>query len=229
VVKVIDLGGSLLAPRDIDVSYLERLIRVLKDYLEGDHDRRLIVVCGGGDPARRYQSAYRSLVARADPDAEDWIGIAATRLNAELFKRALGNLAPDPVAVDPTAVSVFCGRVLVGAGWKPGFSTDYDAVLLAERFGAPDLIRLSNVARVYTGDPNSDPNARPIDRATWSEFSGLVAGDWRPGRSGPMDPVATRRAAEIGLRVIFAGGGDLANLSAILADAEFEATVIGPD
>jgi uridylate kinase len=229
LIKVIDLGGSLLVPGDIDVEYLAGLVRVIKDYLDRDDDRRLIVVCGGGEPARKYQEAYRQLVAHADPEAQDWIGIAATRLNAELFKRSLGNLAPDPIVTDPTAVLEFRGRVLVGSGWKPGFSTDYDAVLLAERFGAPELVRLSNVAKVYTGDPNRDSAARPVERATWSEFSALVAGEWTPGRRGPMDPVATRRAAKTGLRVIFAGGSDLENLSAILADGDYEATVIGPD
>ena len=44
-----------------------------------------------------------------------------------------------------------------------------------------------------------------------------------------MDPVATRKASEIGLRVIFAGGSDLENLAAILVDGTFEGTIIGPE
>ena len=68
-------------------------------------DRRFVVVCGGGDPARRYQAAYRALARPLDDAAADWIGIAATRLNAELIKRLFADLAPDEVVTDPTTVT----------------------------------------------------------------------------------------------------------------------------
>ena len=61
-----------------------------------------------------------------------------------------GPLAPDAVVTDPTAVSELHAPVLVAAGWKPGFSHDFDAVILAERLATPghapvvvdDLLRL---------------------------------------------------------------------------------------
>jgi uridylate kinase len=133
------------------------------------------------------------------------------------------------VVVDPTAAEAMGGRILVAGGWKPGFSTDNDAVLLAERFGADTVINLSNIEKIYTADPRVDPDARPIDHIGWAEFRKIVGDEWTPGRNLPFDPVAARRGQELGLRVISASGSDLENIAAILRDGDFEGSVIGPD
>ena len=83
----------------------------------------------------------------------------ATRLNAQMMKAVMGEWCKDPVVTDPTVVKSMKGRVLVAAGWKPGWSTDYDAVLLAETFKARTILNLSNIRKVYTADPNLDPSA----------------------------------------------------------------------
>jgi uridylate kinase len=119
------------------------------------------------------------------------------------------------------------GRVLVAAGWKPGFSSDNDAVLLAERFGAGSVINLSNIEQVYTDDPKKNPDARPIDAISWPDFRALVGDEWKPGKNVPFDPVASRRAAELGLKVICAAGRDLENLGKILRGEAFLGTTIG--
>lgn len=229
---VISLGGSILVPDAPDTGLIAAYRDLLTDYCAQD-GRRCIIIVGGGGPARRYQGAYRELCAAhgAGPDSasQDWIGIMATRLNAELFRHALGTLCSDPVVTDPSAELSFTGQVLVGAGWKPGFSTDFDAVMLAERYGADTVVNLSNIAQVYTADPKLDPNARPLERVSWQEFLAIVGEDWTPGSNLPFDPVATRRASERGLRVIAANGRDLENTRAILTGAPFTGTTIGPD
>lgn len=227
--KVISLGGSIIVPDKVDSNFLLAFRAALLEYLERKPDSRLILVCGGGGPAREYQRAYRAVIPEADADVLDWIGIAATRLNAELLKQLFRDFCLEQVITDPTAVSVFPGRILVAAGWKPGFSTDYDAVLLAERFQADTLLNLSNITKVYTGDPKVDPKAEPLDRVDWKDFQKLVGSTWKPGINVPFDPVATERAAQIKLRVIVAGGRNIDNLKKILYDQEFEGTVIGPD
>jgi uridylate kinase len=227
--KVISLGGSIIVPEKVDSDFLLAFRATILEYLERNPDNRLILVCGGGAPAREYQRAYRSVIPEADADILDWIGIAATRLNAELLKQLFRDFCLEQVITDPTALSVFPGRVLVAAGWKPGFSTDYDAVLLAERFQADTLLNLSNITKVYTGDPKVEPKAQPLDRVSWQDFQKLVGRTWKPGINVPFDPVATERAAQIKLRVIVAGGRNIDNLKKILYDQEFEGTVIGPD
>jgi uridylate kinase len=227
--KVISLGGSIIVPDKVDSNFLLAFRAAILEYLERKGDSRLIIVCGGGAPAREYQRAYRAVIPEADADVLDWIGIAATRLNAELLRQLFRELCLEQVITDPTAVSVFPGRILVAAGWKPGFSTDNDAVLLAERFQAVTLLNLSNIVKVYTADPKTDPEAKPLDSISWKEFQKLVGDTWKPGINVPFDPVATEKAARLRLRVIVAGGRNIDNLKKILYDQKFEGTVIGPD
>jgi len=196
-------------------------------WLDEASGRRVVLITGGGAPARVFQKAYRDVVASPEAAAQDWIGIAATRLNGALVKAIFGHDCPDDVVTDPTAAFTWTGRVLVAAGWKPGFSTDFDAVLLAERFGAQTVINLSNIRQVYTDDPKKNPNARPLDAVTWPEFQAIVGTEWNPGLNAPFDPVATKKAAELNLTVYVAAGGDLPNLDHILRHQPFVGTVIG--
>jgi len=227
-VTVMSLGGSLIAPDAVDTGFLASFHRLAVAHLEAAPRRKLIVICGGGGLARRYQAACRELAPAASSDDLDWIGIAATRVNAELVRRMFGPLCRGGVVTDPTAVRRLAGRVMVAAGWKPGFSTDNDAVILARRFGAATLINLSNIAKVHTADPKADPSARPLDAVSWAEFRRIVGDEWAPGRNLPFDPSATRAAAAARLRVVFADGRNLANLEAILAGGQFVGTTIGP-
>ena len=231
--KVLSLGGSIVAPEGPDPSFLASFRELVVSYLDAAPDRRLILVVGGGGPAREWQKAYRSVSESAgtvaEPEAQDWIGIMATRLNAQLVKAMFGHLCPQDVVTDPTSVELFMGRILVASGWKPGWSTDYDAVLLAERFGADEVLNLSNIAKVYTADPRLDPAAKPIDSINWADFRRIVGDEWVPGKNLPFDPIATKKAAELGLKVVCASGRDLDNLRHILAGEDFTGTTIGPD
>ncbi|HPX48081.1 MAG TPA: UMP kinase, partial [Treponemataceae bacterium] len=116
--------------------------------------------------------------------------------------------------------------ILVAAGWKPGFSTDNDAVYLAERFDAQTVINLSNIAKVYTDDPRNNPEATPIDSISWADFRKIVGDEWIPGKNVPFDPVASIHAQKAGISVICAAGRDIENLSAILDGKPFTGTTI---
>ena len=91
------------------------------------------------------------------------------------------------------------------------------------------MVNLSNIARVYTADPRSDPEARPLERASWKEMFAIVGDAWTPGKNTPFDPVAARAAASARIRVVFADGRDLSNLRRILEGEAFSGTTIGPD
>lgn len=232
---VISLGGSIVVPDRVDTEFLAAFRAIIADHVERTGDR-VILVIGGGAPARTYQEAYRTALSSGNQGdsasdtavVQDWIGIMATRLNAELVRHVMAPLCLDTVVYDPTKVPAFSGNVLVAAGWKPGFSTDFVAVTLAEQYHADTVVNLSNIAQVYTADPRLDPEARPLDRATWEEFRAIVGDDWTPGKNLPFDPVATRRAAELRLQVIAADGKNLENTRAILAGDSFFGTRIGP-
>ncbi|HHU36507.1 MAG TPA: UMP kinase [Treponema sp.] len=226
MVTVLSLGGSIVAPDMPDTEFLTEFSTLVRAWLAEDNSRKLIMVVGGGGPARAYQKAYREISPTISDEQADWIGIMATRLNAQLLRAIFSDICPTDVVYDPTQVDVFSGRILVAAGWKPGFSTDNDAVLLAERFDADTVINLSNIAKVYTDDPHTNPNAKPIDAISWADFRKLVGNEWVPGKNVPFDPIASLHAQKSGLTVICAAGRDIENLRAILNNESFVGTVI---
>lgn len=231
VTKVLSVGGSIVVPEKPDTDFLCKFIAMIRNWLNEDSQRRLILVVGGGGPARIYQNVYREIVsasdgASSDSSEADWIGIMATRLNAQLLKAALGDLCPQEVVYNPTTVDEFNGRILVAAGWKPGFSTDNDAVLLAERFNADTVVNLSNIEKVYTDDPRKNPDAKPIDSISWAEFRKMVGDDWTPGKNTPFDPIASKKAQDLNLTVICAAGKNIENIRSILDGKQFEGTEI---
>jgi uridylate kinase len=227
MVTVISLGGSIVAPDGVDGKFLKDFTGLIRSFIEADAERRFIFVVGGGSPARAWQNAYREVSGVIRNDEADWIGIMATRLNAQLVKAVMAKWCFQAVVTDPTQAEALKGKVLVAAGWKPGFSSDYDAVLLAERFGANLVINLSNIEKVYTDDPKKNPNALPLDRVSWKDFRVMVGDEWVPGKNLPFDPVASRHAEKIGLKVIGAAGRNLENLKKILEGGEFIGTTIG--
>jgi uridylate kinase len=226
-VKVLDLGGSIVAPDEVDTAFITEFRIFLEKWLKEDINNKAIIVIGGGSPARKYQKAYREIVKNSDNNEQDWIGITATRLNAQLMKAVFSEYCKEDVVIDPTAPETFEGQVMIAAGWKPGFSTDYDSVVLAEKFGADTILNLSNIAKVYTADPKKDPGAKPLDYVSWEDYQKMAGDEWIPGNNVPFDPVATKKAAQLNLKVIAAAGKDLMNLKNIFEGKDFVGTIIG--
>jgi uridylate kinase len=71
-----------------------------------------------------------------------------------------------------------------------------------------------------------DSSAKPIDKISWKEFREMIGDDWVPGKNVPFDPVASRHAEKIGLKVICASGKNLDNLQKILGGEDFIGTTI---
>ena len=217
-----------MAPDGVDVEFLKSFTRTIDGLIREDDSRGFILVVGGGGPARVWQNAYRSVCEQNySPEEADWIGVMATRLNAQLIRAIFAKWCNQDVVTDPSRAESMTGKILIAAGWKPGFSSDYDAVILAERFNAKTVINLSNIEKVYTADPKKDPSARPLDRISWDDFRAMVGDEWVPGKNVPFDPVASRHAQKIGVKVICAAGKDLANLENIIRGGNFIGTTIG--
>lgn len=225
-IQILDLGGSIVAPDHIDTPFIKEFRDFLVNWLEEDSNRKAILIIGGGGAARKYQSAYREIDPNPTHDEQDWIGIAATRLNGQLLRGVFKDYCKDNVIINPETEGSFKGRVMIAAGWKPGFSTDYDSVVLAKRFGAKTVLSLSNIAKIYTDDPKKNPDAKPVDKMTWDEYKKLCGDEWTPGKNIPFDPVATKLAAELKIKVIAAAGKDLDNLKKIFNEEEFFGTTI---
>lgn len=216
-----------MAPDRPDCAFLSAFKKAVEAYLDEDPSRRLIIVTGGGAPARIYQNAAKQVCSRIEDGRLDWLGIRSTHLNGELVKAVFQDYAEDILVTNPTSDIAFSKRILVAAGWKPGFSTDTDAVYLAEKFGARMIINLSNIAKVYTDDPKKNPDAKPLDSISWDDFISMVGTEWVPGKNTPFDPIASQKARDLGIKVVCADGREIGNTMAILRGEEFFGTVIG--
>lgn len=221
---VLSLGGSLIVPDEIDTELLSNFSMTIRELLqEGYH---FIIVSGGGQTARQYQEAARTLVSLRDEDL-DWLGIHSTRLNAHLLRTIFKEEAAPKIITNPQDDPLpreF--PIILGAGWKPGWSTDYDAAILARRVGAQRLVNLSNVAYVSAEDPKHHPNAKRWTRMSWQELRGVIGTAWHPGMHLPFDPVAARLCEEEGLSVAILDVSDWENVKAALRGAAFRGTLV---
>ena len=217
---VISLGGSIIVPGEIDKIFLKKLREIILRL----EQTRFMIICGGGKICRNYQNAAKEIADISREDL-DWIGISATRLNAELVRAIFGEETSQKVIHDPDEEIDGSKRVIIGAGFEPGSSTDLRAVQLAKRFGAVRVINMSNIDYVYSADPKKDPNAERLTEISWSEFRKLVGNEWDPGLNMPFDPIASREAEELGLEVIVIGN-DVANLEKLLRGEAFRGTTI---
>ncbi len=222
---IISLGGSLIVPDEIDTSYLYAFRQLILQRLAlGD---RFILVAGGGKIARKYQAAAAHISA-IDDEEKDWLGIHSTRLNAHLLRTIFKPHAHPVIFKDFDHDHLhFEEQVLVGAGWKPGWSTDYIAVLLAKKFQGQSVINLSNIAYVYEEDPRVNPKARKFERISWEAYRKIVGSHWSPGMSSPFDPVASQEAESLLLKVAIMNGKDFGNLHDYLEGKPFKGTLIG--
>lgn len=223
---IISLGGSLIVPDGIDWKFLKGF----KALIEGEvaKGRTFILVTGGGRTARSYIDAA-SLIAPVSDEDWDWLGIHSTRLNAHLVRTIFRDHAYPRINTNPHDLDDFYlakDPILVAAGWRPGHSTDYDAVLLGKYLDATKIANLSNISYVYDKDPNAHADAKRYDTMTWKEFRGIVGEEWSPGLNTPFDPIAARLAEQEGMEVAILSGGDLPNLRKYLDGEPFDGTVI---
>lgn len=220
---VLSLGGSLIVPEEVDTVFLKKFIELIKSRVA--LGERFIIVCGGGGINRQYNTAAGDIRDFSDTEL-DWLGIHATRFNAHFVRLLFGDLAYEGIIINPYEKSASDKPVLVGAGYEPGWSSDYDAVYLAKTYGVARVVNLSNIDYAYDKDPNKFPDAVKIKEITWPAFRTIVGDEWVPRMSKPFDPIASREAEKLGLEVAILNGRNFENLEKYLNGENFQGTVI---
>jgi uridylate kinase len=218
---IISLGGSLVVPSDIDLNFLKNFKDSLNKYLKG---KKFIIIVGGGKIARNYQTAVSEFGARAKE--RDWIGINITRLNAEIVKQLFPGKCYSKTITDPNQKIETSKTIIVGAGWKPGWSTDYVSTVIAKNEKIKTIINLTNVDYVYDKNPNQFPDAKPLNKVSWKGLQKIVGNIWTPGLSMPFDPKASIMASKLGLKVIMINGKHLDRLEDFFNNKPFIGTTI---
>ena len=226
-ITVISLGGSLIVPDEIDWAFVKKFKVIIEGQIKKGH--KFILITGGGKLARRYQEAAIKVTKTLTNDDRDWIGIHATRMNGHFIRTIFRDNAHPRINKNPNDLEDFYNfkeNILIAAGWRPGFSTDYDAVLLGKYFGAKKVINLSNIDYVCDKDPNKFPDAKKFKNIVWADFRKMVGDKWDPGMSAPFDPIASKLADEAEMEVVILNGKKLKNLENCLEGKKFNGTVI---
>lgn len=212
---VISIGGSLLT-KELTAENFKKYVDVVVKLWRRGH--KVVVVCGGGKVCREYRDVGKEL--GADWRLLDWVGIVATHLNASAFVAGLlgrnefggkvywVKMQPEKDAVKEVKKH-FGKYIVVGAGYEPGHSTDYNSAIFAEAVGADLLINATNIDGVYTADPKKDPAAKKLKKLTHKEFEKIIMQNPQtPGEYRLFDLPATKVIKKMKLKTVFIDGND---------------------
>lgn len=210
---VVAIGGSILI-KDYDSSRFKEYSKLLKE-LAQEHE--ILVVVGGGKPAREYISVVRDLGA-GEAQCDD-IGIEVTRINAKLLLSALGDAAYQRVPHNFQEALEFAssGKIIVMGGTEPAHSTDAVSTILAEYVNADKLINLTSVDGMYTKDPNKHDDAELIHEITASDLLDFLNDkDMKAGTYEFFDTTAVQMIKRSKLDTVIANGFEPENLIKVI-------------
>jgi uridylate kinase len=221
---IISLGGSLIVPNKIDFNFLKKFRNLILKYLKKGN--RFLIVSGGGKTARNYQNAASKITKIAKEDI-DWIGIHGTRINAHLLRTIFRNYAYPKIITNPQKIKKeIKEKIIIAGGWKPGWSTDFVATKLAQAYKTKIILNLSNISFVFDKDPKKYKDAKPLEKINWHDFRKIVGNKWNPGANLPFDPIASKLAEKLKLKVIVLKGNNLQNVDNFLFKKNFKGTTI---
>jgi uridylate kinase len=222
---ILSVGGSIIIPSTgFNTKFLKKFRSLILQHVK--KGTRFVLVIGGGKTAREYQEGGKG-AQKLTSEELDWLGIYATELNARFVHMLFKGYVYKDIISDPRIEIKTNKPIIIASGWKPGFSTDFDAVLLAKNFGAKKVFNLSNIEYVYNCDPNKYKNAVKIKEISWTDFRRNIVGNvWKPGSNAPFDPIASKEAENLGLEVGIIKGTHLKEVHKALLNKKFKGTII---
>ncbi len=224
---VLSLGGSLVVPGGIDHKFLRDFHTFIRHQVFAKK-RRFFIAVGGGTIMREYRDSARTVRGSVTDTDLDWLGIHATRLNAQFIRTIFTDIADLRIIKHYEIILKVHKPVAIAAGWKPGWSTDYCAVTLCQDYGIAEVINMTNIDQVYDKDPRAYPDAKPLTAIAWGQYRKIVGDTWTPGLNAPFDPIASQLAQTLGVRVKILNGRHLDNLAKALNGTSFHGTTIHP-
>jgi len=139
----------------------------------------IAVVMGGGNIIRGYKATQRGV----DRVTADSMGMLGTIINSMALQSALEQKGVDARVMTSISMEQFTepyirrralghlkkGRIVILAGGtgNPYFTTDTAAALRAVEIEADALLKGTKVDGIYSGDPETDPNATKISDLTY--------------------------------------------------------------
>ncbi|MDP2585425.1 MAG: UMP kinase [Candidatus Levybacteria bacterium] len=225
---VISVGGSLIVPNGgIDTEFLTKFNKFIRARLAENKNRQFFLIVGGGSTTRHYQDAAGDVIGgKLTHDDLDWLGIHSTRLNAHLIRTIFRDVAHPYILKHYEIIRKVEESVVVGSGWKPGWSTDYCSVMACQDYDVKVAMNLSNINQIYDKDPRKFDDAKPIDKISWKDLRKLVGDKWSPGMHAPFDPIAAKKAQSLGIKAVIINGSNFENLENYFSGKKFVGTIV---
>lgn len=223
-VVVLSLGGSLIVPDEINITFLKKFKQVLA---KNKNNYKFIVVCGGGSIARKYITALRD--SNQSEFIQSLVGISITRLNARFMSYFFGKDASQGIPHDMKHVAnllkkqdiVFCGAMR----YHPDETSDGTSARLAEYFKC-DFINLTNVPGLYDKNPVEYKNAKFIPEITKQDLYKRVNKiKFKPGQHFVIDQEAMKILIKNKTK-LFILGSDTTQLDNLLNNKDFKGTTV---
>jgi uridylate kinase len=224
-VVVLSLGGSLIVPDEINLSFLRKFREVIN---KNRKHFKFVVVCGGGSVARRYIRALSE--EGKNFYIQGLAGIAVTRLNARFMSYFFGIDPEKGIPHDMKSVKsllskndvVFCGALR----YAPNQTSDATAVKLAV-FLKTYFVNITNVRGLYDKNPFENKDARFIPEISIDGFSKIVMKvESKPGMHAPVDHSAMKIIQRNKVKTYIIGD-DPRQLDNLIHGKSFVGTIIG--
>jgi uridylate kinase len=195
----LSLGGSIINPGEIDNQFLTDFSKMIIELIP---EHKFMIVCGGGKVARQY---IKGLPDGLTEGEKDYMGIAATWLNAQLLTYYFkGFCSPNlPPTVEKLTEQMQHFDVGLSGGFLPSVKTDEDAAIVADLYGSPILINVTNVDGIYDKDPQKHPDAKKYEKLSYREFYEVVNPlSLGAGSNAPFTLIAAKICERTNMRII---------------------------
>ena len=79
---------------------------------------------------------------------------------------------------------------------------------------------------MYDKDPRRFKDAKKLHNVSWKKYRKIVGSKWSPRLNCPFDPIASKKAHQIKLKVVILKGTNLSNVENYILNKDFYGTVI---
>ncbi len=220
---VVSAGGSIFFGRKPDTAAMAKFSETIRRL--ASRGNRFVIVAGGGQTARNYVAAGKTL--GANNYSLDKLGILATRLNASLLIESLERAHPQVfTSIEDAPAALDSGKVAIFGGLMPSFTTDAVAALIAESLNA-NFINLSDVDGVYSADPKKNPRATFYPALSYDRLISLMKfAKSKPGQKVVLDLPCCLILRRSNIKAMIMNGHELDNFERAVNGEEFKGTTV---
>ena len=223
-IVVISLGGSVIIPERMNYRFLHKFKRTLRKFYK---THRFVIVCGGGQIARKYINALQH-EGKSKKDLS-LAGIMATRMNAMFLMKLFGAESNQslPLTIKQVNSSLIKNNLVICGAlrYRPDSTSDSTSAVIAKHLKSP-LINITNVSGLYDKDPKENSDALLIRSISWKDFEKMAKkSKFHPGQHFVLDQQAASIIKDHKI-VTYIVSNDTKELKKILKQKKFLGTII---